>query len=110
MEEIIQTLLSKLEQSPNVPLENLIREISVEMYLTPEDMTEITEVFSTLDLIHTNAVDLAKKKENGMTRIGWIEERLSNISTSSESNQEIVISQIVDGVQSGMNNTISQEV
>lgn len=110
MEEIIQQILSRLELTPNAPIEDIISEMSTEMDLTPEDLTELNSAFKALDSIRENAQDLAEKKESGMTRTGWIEERLSNVSESSNENPEMVISQIVEGVQSGVNETLSQEV
>lgn len=110
MEEIIQQLLSRLELNQNAPIEDIINSISAEMDLNPEDLTELNSIFNMLDSIRENATDLAKKKESGMTRTGWIEERLSIISESSNENPEKVISQIVEGVQSSVDGTLSQEV
>lgn len=110
MEEIIQQLLSRLELNPNTPIEDIINNISDEMCLNPKDLTELNSIFNMLDSIRENATDLAQKKVSGMTRAGWIEERLSIISESSDENPEKLISQIVEGVQSGVDDTLSQEV
>lgn len=109
MEEIIQNLINEIEKNPNRPIEETISEILRKMNLKAEDVNEINAAFATLDSINKNALDLSEKKKNGMTRNGWIAEKLSQIPQKSEESEKI-ISQIEEGIQTAVDNTLSQDI
>lgn len=99
MEEIIQSLLTEIQRNPEVPVEETIKSLLQGMVLTPEDITEISDAFTILDTINENAVDLSKKRKEGMTRNGWVQEKLSNLDEHLNDYSDKVNSQIEQGIK-----------
>lgn len=108
MEEIIQCILEEIGRNPNVPVEETIKSLLQRMDLTPEDITEISDAFSTLDAINDNAADLSKKRKDGMTRNGWVLEKISNLDEHLNDYSETFNSQIEQGILKAIDINISK--
>ncbi len=108
--DLFNMILSQIESNPNDSIEEVIEKMSGDMDLSSEEMSEIEESFKTLDAINEKSKALEEAREEGRTRIGWIEDQVDKLSTVSGLPAEEIISEINKGADEALNNTLNQEL
>lgn len=103
-------ILSKIESNPNDSIEEVIKNMMGELDLSSNDIAEIEESFKTLDAINEKSKDLEDAREDGKTRIGWIEDQVNNLSEASGILSSEIITEINKGTDVALNNTLNQDI
>lgn len=109
LDDILHILLSKVESNPNASAEFALKKAIGELNITSDEQNEIEEAFRTLDSINEKSKDLEAAREDGRTRIGWIEDQLSDIADASGDHAEEIISKIQKGTETALDHTLNQE-
>lgn len=102
--------MQAIEQNPECSVEENLQKVIDGMGLDPQNVAEIKEAFKVLDAIQEKSLDLEEKKKEGVTRVGWLQGQMSEIAPNDDKDGEIIISQIENGVQSALDNTLLQEI
>ncbi len=110
LNDIFQMILSHIESNPNDSIEEVIKNMMGEAELSSEELAEIEEAFKTLDAINEKSKDLEEARQEGKTRIGWIEDQVKNLSEASGIPSVEIISEIQKGTDEALNNTLNQDL
>ncbi len=108
--DIFQAILSQIESNPNDSIEEVIKKMMGEIELSSEELAEIEESFETLDAINEKSKDLEEARNEGKTRIGWIENQVNNLSEASGISANEIMAEINKGTDEALNNTLNQDL
>ena len=77
--DALAALLEQVEQNPDRPMEDVVRELSLDLGLDSKDLEILADAVSIIDLTTEKMHQLQAYKEAGGTRDGFIEAELARM-------------------------------